>query len=163
MNTNNNTNNNNIETTTVLTDHHINLYQYLELSTNFGIELNVETIARAFPHVYNFKSQKGNYSNCPLLYQHIDELNASNEIDKIIIKDNNKFKLGTEQEAIDYYNKMIGKAMRLLVKASVVKRKISKNGQAKLIDNDFNYNDPLSFTESFITTTNKSKEIERSK
>lgn len=112
MNTNtNNNNNNNNETPTLLTDHHKNLYQYLEISTNFGFEVDVETIARAFPHVYNFKSQKGNYSNCPLLYQHIDELNASNEIDKIIIKNNNKFKLGTEQEAIDYYNKMISKAM----------------------------------------------------
>lgn len=158
MNTNtNNNNNNNNETPTLLTEHHKSLYQHLEISTNFGFEVNVEMIARAFPHVYNFKSQKGNYSNCPLLYQHIDELNASNEIDKIIIKNNNKFKLGTEQEAIDYYNKMISKAMRLLVKASVVKRKISKHGQAKLIDNDFNYNDPLSFIETFITTNNGEK------
>ena len=68
MNTNtNNNNNNNNETPTLLTEHHKSLYQYLEISTNFGFEVNVEMIARAFPHVYNFKSQKGNYSNCPCL------------------------------------------------------------------------------------------------
>ncbi|MCK9449957.1 MAG: hypothetical protein M0Q41_13425 [Bacteroidales bacterium] len=137
-----------------LTPHLWRLYDSIKFATGFGKSLNVEEIAEMFPDVYEFKKQKGNYSNCPQLYKDIDIINASHEVEKIIIKKNNNFRLATEEEAIEYHNKLVRRLIHYRDNALAVKYKIGKDGQGKLLSAQLTPIDENSkareFTESFI-------------
>ena len=145
---------NDMQITQKLTPHQWRLYDSIKLATSFGKSLNVEEIANMFPDEYEFRKQKGNYSNCPKLYKDIDILNASHEIEKIIIKKNNNFRLATNEEAIEYHNKLVKRLIHYRNNALAVRYKISQDKQGKLLSAQLKPIDENSkareFKESFV-------------
>lgn len=137
-----------------LTPHLWRLYRFIELRTDFQLKTSVRDIVDEFPDNYYLKEQKGNYSNCPQVYKDIDTLNASYEVDKTIIKNNNDFRLGTKEETTKYKNKLKREGIRLLVKAYNIDRKMRRDNQGKLLSNQLNPIDENSvaklFHEAFI-------------
>ena len=134
-----------------LTTHQWRLYDFIKLHTELGVsELKVKDIVDAFPNEYYLKERDGNYSNCPQLYKDIDTLNASYEIDKIIIKNNNNFKVANEEEAKAYYNKNMTRAINYFMKAHQVRWKMNKDNQGKLLSNQLRPIDDESKAREFI-------------
>ena len=126
------------------------LYQLIKDRTEKKLRTEVKDIADALPEYYSVKLLKSNYSNCPTLYKDIDKINSCPNIEKIIIKDNNNFKLATRKEAIEYADRLSMRALRCFKKYYIVNNKIRNDGQGKL-DIEENISDPNNpFVESFI-------------
>lgn len=109
--------------------YHWKLYKLIK--ENPGI--TVKEICEAMPEYYSYKESEHNFTNCPAIYEDIDYLMSSSRIEKIIIKDNGSFRLGTEEESIDYANKLYARAKKLMAKYGAISKRISKDGQGKLL------------------------------
>lgn len=107
------------------------LYSFIKEMTEKG-GCSVCDIALAIP-TYKVKVTESNFTNCPEIYKDIDEINASYEIEKIIVKDNNNFRLGTEDDVVKYAARILSRALKQLDKYHTVSRKMSHEGQQKLI------------------------------
>jgi len=117
-----------------------------------------------FTDLYNFIESEGNHSNCPEIYKDVDIINESDELDKIICKKNNQFWLGNESECIQFYNKLMHNVCRDSHKCKIIRDKISRDGQGKLITFDgipINDTNAREFHESFIRQENLLKELEK--
>lgn len=75
--------------------------------------------------------EKGDH--CKQLQNIITSINASPEVEKMIVVKNYTYKLGTEEECLDYALKLKAKAMRLLKRYSDIMTKCGKNDQGKLV------------------------------
>lgn len=130
------------------------LYNFIKERTANGQATSVKDVCEHMPDVYYLNEKESNFSNCPKLYKDIDTLNASYQIEKIIIKDNNNFKLATKEEAETYRDKLKARAVKLFKKYWTVFKKIEKDGQGKVISADGTPIDEKSqeraFIESFI-------------
>lgn len=123
-------------------------------------DITIAEIARSMPDYYHIKESEHNYTNCPKIYEDIDYLMNSARIEKIIIKDNGRCRLGSEEECIEYANKIYIEAKRLMAKYGAISRRISRNGQGKLLGNSGNVIDECSSARPFIETyTNNEKEV----
>lgn len=111
--------------------YHWQLYNLIKARPN----ITVEEICNEMPDFYHCKVSEHNFTNCPAIYEDIDYIMKSCRIDKIIIKDNGSFRLGTEEESIEYANKLYVKAKKLMAKYGAISSKISANGQCKLFGN----------------------------
>ncbi len=131
------------------------LYNLIKERTELKLNTSVSDICLALPEYYYLIERDGNYSNCPTLYEDIDEINASADTDKIIVKDNNNFKLGTEEDVKKYLDKLEIHALKQLKKYWNVKRKIMVNNQYKLLSNRLQPIDEHSkareYVESYLT------------
>jgi hypothetical protein len=81
---------------------------------------------------YTF-NKKTSHDPCRLVWQDIVAINASSEIEKIIIIDNFTYHLATEEEAMAYYKRLRSKALKAMARAYCIKLKIKADGQGKLI------------------------------
>jgi len=130
------------------------LYHFVKHNTIMGEKTTVKDICDAFPNIYHLNAKQSNFSNCPKLYEDIDTINDSGEVEKIIVKDNNNFHLATEEEAHAYEQKLKIRALKLFKKYWAVHYKIASNGQGKLIGCGGDVIDDKSkaraFTEAFI-------------
>ena len=123
-------------------------------------DITIAEIARSMPEYYYIKESEHNFTNCPNIYKDIDYLMNSARIEKIIIKDNGHCRLGTEDECIEYANKLYIEAKRLMAKYGAISRRISKDGQGKLLSNSGRVIDEHSLARPFVETyTNKEKEV----
>jgi len=114
--------------------------------------------------LYQFKDADGNHSNCPQIYADKDAINECDRIDKILCVKNNQFYIGTEKENIDYHNKLMHNVCRDSHKCKIIRDKISRDGQGKLITFDgipINDTNAREFHESFIRQENLLKELEK--
>lgn len=118
-----------------LLPYHWDLYNFIKKSTQDGKELTVKDICDKFPETYHLNAKECNHTNCPSLYEDIDYINGSPRIEKIIIKNSNSFKLGTEEECEKYALNLQKRALRLLKKYWIIHDKMSTDGQMKLISN----------------------------
>ena len=109
------------------------LYNFIKERTLEKEKTTVKDICDYMPTVYTLNAKQSHFSNCPKLYKDIDTLNASGEIEKIIVKDNNNFYLATEEQAIDYAEKVRKHAIKQFRKYWNVVQKISSDGYGKLI------------------------------
>lgn len=109
------------------------LYNFIKHRTLSKEKTTVKDICDFMPNVYKLNAKESNFSNCPNLYKDIDILNASYEIEKIIVKDNNNFRLATKEEAEIYEQKLKIRALKLLKKYWIVNNKIAVDGNGKLI------------------------------
>jgi len=129
----------------------------IKKATEEGKILNCKDICEALPEYYTLNEKESNYSNCPSLYECIDEINESGEVSHIIIKDNNRFKLGTQKECEDYRQKLYTRAIKLLVKYQKVNAKIEHHGQYKLLSNQLKPIDEESnarkYVDAFVKNT----------
>lgn len=131
-----------------------NLYNFIKKRTLAHIKTTVEDVCNEFKDTYKLNAKESNFSNCPKLYEDIDTINSDDHIQKIIIKDNNDFRLATEQEAHEYEQKLLTRALKELKKYWAIKRKIDHNDKARIFTADGKYIDENSqarqFIESFI-------------
>ena len=128
------------------------LYRYLRDRSLFNLDTCVAEICEFMPDVYTLNGKESNFSNCPTLYKDIDIINASTEVEKIIIKDNNNFKLATKEEARRYADKMKERAIKVFKKYWDVERKIANDGQGKLVSCQNEAIDETSQARHFVET-----------
>lgn len=148
----------NLHTNKKLTPQLWELYNFIKERTLTDTKTTVKDICEEFPKTYHLNSKECNFSNCPKLYEDIDFVNSSEEIEKIIIKDHNNFYLATEEQAKDYANRLFNRALKTLKKYYVVDKKIKRDGQGKILSCQLTPIDEQSqareFVESFIRDTN---------
>ena len=65
-------------------------------------------------------------------------LNNSLEVDKIILVKDNKFKVATEDEAIELEQELHNQAMKLLGRMTFIQEKRRRNNQGKVLSNQLN-------------------------
>lgn len=130
--------------------YHWELYRLIKDRPN----ITVKEVCEAMPKYYSYKESEHNFTNCPAIYEDIDYIMQSPEVEKIIIKDEGKFRLGTEEECIDYANKLYSRGTRIMAKYGAISRRISADGQGKLLSAQGNPIDKNSgarpFVEAFI-------------
>lgn len=130
--------------------YHWELYRLIKDRPN----ITVKEVCEAMPKYYSYKESEHNFTNCPAIYEDIDYIMQSPEVEKIIIKDEGKFRLGTEEECIDYANKLYRRGTRIMAKYGAISRRISADGQGKLLSAQGNPIDENSgarpFVEAFV-------------
>lgn len=126
------------------------LYNFIKYRTENNIPTTVKDICDEFPDTYKLNAKESNFTNCPALYEDIDTLNASAEVNKVIIKDNNDFRFGTEEEVKNYANKLQIHALKQLKKYWDIQRKTMYQGQMKLLSNRDEPIDDKSRAERFV-------------
>lgn len=117
-----------------------------------------------YSNLYQFKETEGNHSNCPAIYQDIDTINECEELDKIIVKKNNQFWIGNEQETIQYHNRLMHNVCRDSHKAKRLREKISQEGQGKLFTYDLvpmSESEGRDYHETFLKNETLAKELEK--
>lgn len=117
-----------------------------------------------YSNLYQFKETEGNHSNCPAIYQDIDTINECEELDKIIVKKNNQFWIGNEQETIQYHNRLMHNVCRDSHKAKRLRDKISQEGQGKLFTYDLvpmSESEGRDYHETFLKNETLAKELEK--
>lgn len=75
--------------------------------------------------------QKGDH--CKWLLPIVQKINASPEVEKIIVIKNYCYFLGSEEQCMAYYRQLTERAIAMFKRANAVWRKIKKDGQGKLI------------------------------
>lgn len=97
--------------------------------------------------------EKGDH--CKQLQNLVTSINASPDIEKMIVVKNYTYKLGTEEECLEYALKLKEKAMRLLKRYGDIMIKYGKNDQGKLVSCQGKQIDGTStarpFVEAFVT------------
>ena len=128
--------------------YHWELYRLIK--DNPGI--TVKEICERMPEYYHIKESESNYTNCPAVYEDIDYLMNSARIEKIIIKHEGTFRLGTKDENIAYANKLYVRGTRLMAKYGAISRRIPKDDQGKLLGSSLKPIDEDSQARPFIET-----------
>lgn len=75
------------------------------------------------------------HDHCSTIWNIINEINNSDEIDKIIISDNFEYWIGDEEETIEYLNTLWGRIVPKLKRYYNLLRKTKLDGQGKLLSN----------------------------
>lgn len=114
--------------------------------------ISVREICEAMPEYYHYKESESDFTNCPAIYEDVDYLMNSARIEKIIIKDEGHFRLGTMDENIEYANKLYVKGTRIMAKYGAISRRIPKDGQGKLLGSSGQVIDENSDARPFIET-----------
>lgn len=70
-----------------------------------------------------------------------EEINNSMEVDKIIIMERYRYRLGTEEEVREYHDKLRRRGIDYLERASIIARKMLQHNQGKTVNNQ---NNPIS-------------------
>jgi len=130
--------------------YHWELYRLIKDRPN----ITVKEVCEAMPKYYQYKESEHNFTNCPSIYEDIDYIMQSPEVEKIIIKDEGKFRLGTQEECITYANKLYARGTRIMAKYGAITRRIDDDGLGKLISAQDRAIDENSvarpFVESFV-------------
>ena len=121
-----------------MTDYHWQLYYIIKSCTESDKKCPVSYICSKMPEYYYLNDKESNFSNCPTLYDDIDYINASSQVEKIIIKDNNNFKVATKEEAVKYAKKIQIEGLKFLKKYWRVIRKMKADGSYQLFDENGN-------------------------
>lgn len=111
--------------------------QLLDLIKGNARGLTVKEICECLPTHYKYNPSESNYTNCPQLYKDIDVLNSDPAVAEIIIKDNNCFKVGSENECKGYAKKLQVRALKSFKKYWDVVKKANRDGELDLIKNEF--------------------------
>ena len=120
------------------------LYRLVKSYSEQGKRISLEEIVEyqnankeklTFTNFYQIDQDDKN-KNCSAIYEDKDQINESEEIDKILCCKNREFYIGSEQENIEYHNKLMKKVCDYSHKAKLIREKISQNGQMKLFTYD---------------------------
>lgn len=130
-------------------------YNLIKEASSRGGSASIEEVvanyhASAYKGGYTISTGVGTHDICKAVWLDVVALNASSEIEKIIVIDNFTYRLATEEEATAYYNKLLDKAIKGLVRAQAIKRKIKADGQGKLISCQGNPIDEESTARKFV-------------
>lgn len=117
----------------VITDRHRALYDLLVSRTLSGEKTTCKDICDALPGYYTLNEKQSHHSNCPHIYQDALDITLSEEFKKVIIADNNDFRIAkNEAEAMAYARKLVGRAVHRFKRYWAIKGKCEKNGQGEL-------------------------------
>lgn len=124
--------------TTKLTPRQWATYNLIKEASSKGVSVSIEEIVANYHESahkggYAISTSVGSHDICGNVWRDVVAINASAEVEKIIIIDNFTYRLATEEEAEEYYADLRTKALRALQRASAIKHKIRKDGQGKLI------------------------------
>ncbi len=113
-------------------------YNLIKDASSRGVKVSIEEIVANYHESahkggYSLSTGVGSHDICCAVWQDVTALNASTEVEKIIIIDDFTYRLATEEEAEAYYAELRTKALRALQRAFAIKKKIRKDGQGKLI------------------------------
>lgn len=113
-------------------------YNLIKEASSRGEKVSIEEIVANYHESahkggYSLSTGVGSHDICGGVWKDVTAINASTEVEKIIIIDNFTYRLATEEEALAYYSEMRTKALRAIVRANAIKRKIKADGQGKLI------------------------------
>lgn len=101
---------------------------------------------------YEYNNSPYAHDECSTMNGDRIAINNSQEVDKLILVDNNCFKVAKLDEAIEMRNDYYNQAMRLLGKMSIIANKIDRDGQGKLISNQNKPIDETSKAREFYET-----------
>ncbi len=123
-----------------LTPIHWDLYRYVEFKT-LGVK---ETVSKReiYEHllanghdVYWHDSPKA-HDHFPRLWNLVNEINESTEVDKIIVFDHDgNYRLGNEKETLAHWHSYYVKMEKARERHLAILQKIKRNGQGKLLSN----------------------------
>lgn len=125
------------------------LYKLIENSSFEGKRLSVQDICAKLPEHYQSRVSEHNFSNCPLIYKDIDELNASDEVGYIIIKKNNQFFVGDEDEAYAYLRKVYYRMRDAIDKYKAIDKKFNEHDQGRILSRKLDPIDEKSSAKKF--------------
>lgn len=112
-------------------------------------------------YTYN-ESAKCQSNHCALFYADRNYINLNQRFDKIILRDGDKWMFATEEQAREFYDECLDRAMFYHSIQSAVGRKIKLDGCGKLFSNDMQPIDENSkakrFHETLITEDEKKEE-----
>lgn len=109
--------------------------------------LTQKEICEKLSQYYTYRESPTTHDNCPVIWRDINIINKSNEFEKIIIIDNNTYRIGTKEECLKYADKMMIKAVKALSRYWSLVHKINRDGQGDLLEKD-------KFIRSFIENDN---------
>lgn len=115
--------------------------------------LTQHDICMALPNDYIYHER--NNDCCPLIWQDVDFINGTYEVEKIIVVDRFTYRLGTKAECQDYADKLQIGALKKLKRYWAVVNKMEMDGQGKLVSAHDKIIDEKSrarhFVESFVS------------
>ena len=100
-------------------------------ATQFAIYLNYQKNLHDDGYVWKDNPKHGDH--CRSIISDVNAINASPEVEKIIVVKDYTYKLGNDEDCADYFKYLKGKAMRLFKRAYLILGKMSADGQGKLI------------------------------
>lgn len=136
--------------------YHWKLYNLIKEKPN----ISVKEICMAMPEYYEYKESEHNFTNCPAIYEDIDYLMNSPRIEKIIIKDNGRFRLGTKEECSEYAEKVFLKAKKLMAKYGAIVKRIRVDGMYKLLSTTGEVIDGKSLARPYVETYVNDRNVE---
>ncbi len=75
------------------------------------------------------------WDKCVAIWEDMNEINNSLEVDKIVVLKNQCFKIGSKEEVESFRNKQVKKLLKQLDKIKAFDKKIDRNDQGKLLSN----------------------------
>lgn len=134
-----------------MNDRQWRLFDLITLSHEQGIErLTQKDICELLPSYYAYNERPND--KCPLIWEDVDFINKSLEVDKIIVVDKFTYRFGSKSECEDYGNKLLIGALKKLKRAWAVIDKVKRDGQGKLLSNQNNPIDDKSRAKRYIET-----------
>lgn len=99
---------------------------------------------------YYYQKDTKHGDHCRQIWDDVQAVNESPEVEKIIVVDDYTYRLGTEEECEKYFLWLKRKAVVLLKRAYVVFGKMSKDGQGKLVSDQDKWIGDDSAARSFV-------------
>lgn len=109
------------------------LYDLISTSQN---TLTQKDICVALSQWYKYDDDEHTHDHCSTIWRDINEINKSKEFERIIIIENNTYRLGTKDECLKYADKMMVKALKALTRYWALVHKINSNGQGNVFDTE---------------------------
>lgn len=122
-----------------LTSKHWRLFDLLTKASEQGTpQLTQKDICDALPDHFTYDSRENVHDHCNALWEIVNDINHSLEVDKIIVVDKLTYRFGTKEECQEYADKLLTHGLKKLKRAWAVKYKIKMDGQGKLLSNQDN-------------------------
>lgn len=131
------------------------------LIRHYSLELRKKITQREIcdmlPEHYKWNDDIKTHDHCVMIWRDITNLNLSYEIDKIVISDNYEYWLGDQEQTKEFINGLWDDLFPRLSRYWAYKRKVSRNGQGKLLSNQLEVIDDESQAREFIESYGKER------
>lgn len=129
------------------------LYNLIKQYSLHGAKISQREITQLIDG-YEWNPNENCHDHCPAIWNDIKDINLSFEIDKVIISKNFEYWIGNEEETKEFIDSLWEALAPRLYRYWNYKKKVSHNGQGKLLSNQLNPIDDESkarnYIESFI-------------
>lgn len=91
-----------------------------------------EEVNYEMPGELQWNESSKSHDHCFPIWHAVTRINSSDEVDKIVIIDDFRYRLATEEEAKEYISELKSQALRKLKRVSDIMRKYRMDGQGDL-------------------------------